>query len=339
MARARQIYTQRINRVLDHINTHIDGDLSLRRLSEIANLSQFHFHRIFHALTDETIGGYARRIRLERAASLMKASPRARITDVALEVGFAGIAEFSRAFKSHFGLTPGAWDRRSDLSDNRKNSKVLGAMTSYTAEELDGLRGKIQVQVRRLPAASFVYIRVANPYGNKRLVEAYHTLMRWIKERRMSHLDAVMLGMQQDDPGITAAEKCRYDLGFLFPTGACRDDVIAGVLRERGRHVPVAGIGTFDGKGGRKERAEFGLSVRQFPECRLATVHCRGDLAEVDRTWQFLYKNWLPRSAYDPADLPAMQLFVETPEEIGWTTFDLIAAIPLAPHRRSGDGW
>ena len=85
-------YHERVNRVLDYIGEHLDGELSLTRLSQVACFSPFHFHRIFQAVTGETLNSHVRRVRLERAALLMKASPRKRITDVAIEAGFAGSA-------------------------------------------------------------------------------------------------------------------------------------------------------------------------------------------------------------------------------------------------------
>src|SRR5947209_13459732 len=112
-------YAERVNRVLDYIGTHLDTDLSLTRLADVACFSRFHFHRIFQAVTGETLNSHVRRVRLERAALLMKASPRKRITDVAMEAGFAGTAEFSRAFRNHFDRTASSWDRRSPLKKSK----------------------------------------------------------------------------------------------------------------------------------------------------------------------------------------------------------------------------
>src|SRR5215813_10265059 len=95
-------YEERVNRVLDYVTQHLDGDLSLNKLARVSHFSSFHFHRIFHGITGETLNSFVRRARLERASQLMKAAPARRITDIALEVGFPGLAEFSRAFKTHF---------------------------------------------------------------------------------------------------------------------------------------------------------------------------------------------------------------------------------------------
>jgi AraC family transcriptional regulator len=119
MLRTKDHYQDRVNRVLDYISRHLDGELSLNRLSEIGCFSPFHFHRIFQAVTGETLNTHVRRVRLERAAVLLKASPRKRITHVAIETGFAGTAEFSRAFRNHYGRTASSWDRRSPLEKSK----------------------------------------------------------------------------------------------------------------------------------------------------------------------------------------------------------------------------
>src|ERR1700730_811674 len=134
--RRNQHYHDRVNRVLDYIAEHLDAELSLTRLSGIACFSPFHFHRIFQGVTGETLNSHVRRVRLERAAVLMKASPRKRITDVALEAGFAGTAEFSRAFKNHFDRTASSWDRGSPL-ETSKICKAPGMLSYYALEELE----------------------------------------------------------------------------------------------------------------------------------------------------------------------------------------------------------
>src|SRR5437899_12218246 len=105
MVRRNGHYHDRVNRVLDYIGEHLDGELSLAKLSEIGCFSPFHFHRIFQAVAGETLNSHVRRVRLERAALLMKTSPRKRITDVAIAAGFAGSAEVSRAFQNHSATT------------------------------------------------------------------------------------------------------------------------------------------------------------------------------------------------------------------------------------------
>jgi AraC-like DNA-binding protein len=200
--RRNQHYHDRVNRVLDYISEHLDGELSLTRLSAIGCFSPFHFHRIFQGVTGETLNSHVRRVRLERAALLMKTSPRKRITDVALATGFAGTAEFSRAFKNHFDRTASSWDRRSPL-EKSKICKAPEMLSFHTEEELHRWKAaakNVRVRVHRFSAFRYVYIRIYAPYGNTRLVDSYHALTAWLAERRTDIRDVVVIGMSLDDP-------------------------------------------------------------------------------------------------------------------------------------------
>ena len=75
-------YTARLNRVINYIDEHLDEPLSLQELAQVAAFSPFHFHRIFKALTGETLGAFVWRLRLERAANLLLWQPTTRVTDL-----------------------------------------------------------------------------------------------------------------------------------------------------------------------------------------------------------------------------------------------------------------
>jgi len=323
MAR-RNDHHNRVNRVLDYIAQHLDEELSLSKLSAVGCFSAFHFHRIFVSVTGETLNQHVRRVRLERAALLMKASPRKRITDVAIEVGFAGAAEFSRAFRSHFGRTASSWDRRSPL-EKSKICKAPESRPFYSVEELEQWKAAtgVQVRVNRLETFRYVYLRIFEPYGNHRLVDAYRAITAWLASRGTDFRDVSVIGMSQDDPAVTPSEKCRYDLGVAFPQ-SLGDGLLAEIVRSRGRAqraLPAPGPA---------ECARNGFSHRDLAPREIAGIHCSGDLGHVDRAWHYLYRVWLPEAAFDPADLPAMEIFVSLPEEIGWERFDLQACIPVA---------
>jgi len=315
-------YHQRVNRVLDYIGENLDAELSLERLSQIGCFSRFHFHRIFQAVTGETLNSHVRRVRLERAAALMKASPRKRITDVALEAGFAGTAEFSRAFRNHFGRTASSWDRRSPL-EKSKICKAPEMLPFYPLEELECWKAAANAEVRVGPfsVCRYVYIRVFAPHGNTKLMDAYHTLITWLAERRTDVRDVVFVGMSLDDPSVTPSEKCRYDLGVAFPKGS--GGMLGEIVRSRGGTAAEA-------LPGRTECDGRGLSMRDFGPQEVAAMHCTGDIFDIARAWQYLYRVWLPAADCEPADLPAMEVFVRLPEEIGWERFDLKACIPVA---------
>jgi AraC family transcriptional regulator len=85
-------YHQRINAVIAHVRENLDGDLSLEQLAKVANLSPFHFHRVFKSIAGETTYDLAVRLRL--AASLLRSMPKLSITTAALECGFGSLSVF-----------------------------------------------------------------------------------------------------------------------------------------------------------------------------------------------------------------------------------------------------
>jgi AraC family transcriptional regulator len=68
-------YGKRVDRVIDHIRAHLGDELTLARLAAVAAFSPFHFHRVFKAITGETLFELIQRLRLERAASALTAHP------------------------------------------------------------------------------------------------------------------------------------------------------------------------------------------------------------------------------------------------------------------------
>lgn len=321
--RRNQHYHHRINRVLDHISQHLAGDLSLARLSAIACFSPYHFHRLFQGATGETLNSHVRRVRLERAALLMRTSPAERITDVAVKVGFPGTAEFSRSFKAHFGRTASSWDRRSPL-ENSKICKAPDMLSFHTEEELERWKATNNVRPRmlRLNAFRYVYTRIFAPYANSQLLHRYRDLIAWLAERGTDLCDVVFIGMSLDDPSITPSENCRYDLGVAFPQRP--GGIIEEIIRARGGSGrPLPDIPA------QPECEARHLTLRDFTPQSVVSIHCIGDIAQEEFAWHYLYRMWLPASRYVPADLPAMELFVKLPEEIGWQTFDLETCIPV----------
>ena len=66
-----------------------------------------HLARTFRAIHQCTLGDYVRRLRVDRAATLLRTTRRP-LLDIALECGFAGAAQFSRSFRAVHATTPTA---------------------------------------------------------------------------------------------------------------------------------------------------------------------------------------------------------------------------------------
>jgi AraC family transcriptional regulator len=289
---------QRINAVIGHVRENLNDDLSLDTLARVAGFSPFHFHRLFKSITGETINEIVMRLRLERAIALLRAKPKLSITDAAFACGFKSVSVFSRAFKKQYGLNARHWDRQSPLK-NSKNGQVLDGFSRYTLENLSDFaeRDRFEVHIRSLPAQRLAYIRVFDSYSRfSQVKEAYQRLIAWYCQHGGSLENTTLYGMSQDTPDVTPLRLCRFDWCVTVPAGW---------------------------------QEEGAVSVMDFPACQVATVRCLGDIRQEDKAIQYLFRYWLPRSRYQPANLPGMEIYRRQPAELGWKTFDIDCAVPI----------
>ncbi|MEZ7926423.1 helix-turn-helix domain-containing protein, partial [Cloacibacterium sp.] len=108
-----QEHLARIRKVLDYIDQHLDDELPLEKLAEIGYYSPFHFHRIFRAVTRETLLGYITRKRMEKAAMMLSLKKEKSLEEIFLEIGFNSPSTFGKTFKKHFGISPAAFRKNS----------------------------------------------------------------------------------------------------------------------------------------------------------------------------------------------------------------------------------
>jgi AraC family transcriptional regulator len=101
----------RVTRVVRLLDSEPAADTSLARLAEEANLSPFHFLRVFQGVTGVTPHQYVLRTRL-RLAVVRLTTTSDRVSDVALESGFGDLSNFNRTFRAEFGASPRAYRRQ-----------------------------------------------------------------------------------------------------------------------------------------------------------------------------------------------------------------------------------
>jgi AraC-like DNA-binding protein len=103
-------YGERMERVTAYVFNHLDDDLDLNKLAEVACLSPYHWHRIYHAMRGETIAATVRRLRLHRATGWLANSDMP-IEEIAAKSGFGGVESFTRIFKAAYGMPPAKYRR------------------------------------------------------------------------------------------------------------------------------------------------------------------------------------------------------------------------------------
>jgi len=97
---------RRLSRVVELIDTRLEGRVVLRELADVAALSPFHFLRAFRRTTGLTPHAYVTARRMERASRMLHSSERP-VWEIARRLGYANPAHFRMAFRRAFGVAPG----------------------------------------------------------------------------------------------------------------------------------------------------------------------------------------------------------------------------------------
>jgi len=296
MSRNRDEYERRVNAVMDHVRRHLDRPLSLDELARVACFSPYHFHRLFTSIAGETLGSFTRRARLERAAYLMKASPRRPLGAIALDAGFSSQSDFSRVFRATYGVAPSAWDRVSVLRPQATSDD--GPPDSQAGPGRYGRPDPpIETTVRHHPACRVAYVRLRNPWGAPEAIPAaYDALRSWLEARGVRWRERALLAMSWDHYDATPLEKVTFDLGFSVPAGIDAADEVG---------------------------------IHELPPVAAVDAHSDGPMLRIAQAWDHLYLEWLPDSPYEPASLPAIKRFRRRPDETGWEHWDVDCSIAI----------
>jgi AraC family transcriptional regulator len=97
----------RLRAVVEYVQEHLDGGLTLGQLAAVARLSLYHFARQFKRATGLPPHRYVITRRVERAKQLLQAGGDVSLARVAARAGFADQSQFSHHFKRLVGVTPG----------------------------------------------------------------------------------------------------------------------------------------------------------------------------------------------------------------------------------------
>ena len=215
-------YIKRINKVLTFIDENLDTELSLHSISNVASYSPFHLHRLFKAITNETLNSFIIRKRIERAASMLIHNQEYSIAEISDKYGFNSDSSFSRTFKKMYGQSPSAF-RRSNLNNFSKISKVnskIGKVNFITDEYLCNISNlknwialNAKIEINQLPKMHLAYI---TQIGENGIENAFHRILQWATTKRtLAKGDGTVCRVFHDSFKVTDAKKVRMSIGIL----------------------------------------------------------------------------------------------------------------------------
>ena len=269
-------YAARFERVLAHIDAHLDDDLSIDRLCQVAALSKFHFHRQFAARFGVGVGRYVMLRRLQRAAHRLATRPADRVIDIALDSGYDSAEAFTRAFRQHTGVTPSHFRRAPQAIDWPAFSMLLAFHNHPPRPAMHPVR-IVDFPVTR--------VAVLTHRGDPRTVGAtVQRFIAWRREHRLPPATHATFNVFHDNPHEVDPATYRMDLCVALDT-----DVPPNPL---------------------------GITSQHLPSGRCAVLRHTGPDTALEAAIVHLYRDWLPTSGETPRDAPLFAQRVSFPPEV-----------------------
>jgi AraC family transcriptional regulator len=268
MKAALQNYHVRMQRVLDHIDRHLDGDLDVETLSRVAAFSKFHFHRQFTATFEVSVHRYVQLARMKRASRRLASTDVPSVTAIAMDAGYDAPDAFARAFRRRLGQSPSSFRKSPDWVpwlaafgplDNAR-SKLM--QISYTHDD---------VTIRDVPPTP---VAIMEHRGDRATLQ--DTIQRFIRWRKAAGLlpeqnPTFMIFHSEREPAVAADYRIDICVGTDQPVESNDAQVKHGVI-PGGRCAVL--------------RAANGASNNLEPEAL------------------YLYRDWLPVSGEEARDVP-----------------------------------
>lgn len=283
MMRVLDKYRARMQKVVDHVERHLDHDLDLETLSRVAAFSKYHFHRQFKAFYGISLHRYVQLARLQRASKQLAGPDGRSITEIALGAGYETPDAFARAFRQRFKQSPSDFRKSPEWEPwlqafrplNAARSRIM--QTTYTPD---------QVSIREVAPTR---VAIFEHRGDRRTIDA--TIQRFIAWRKAAGLSpqtspTFNVWYSERDP----ANPADYSM-----------DLCVGV--DAGYPIDLQ---------------DENVKAGEIPGGRCAVLRVTGDTHNLEPAALFLYREWLPGSGEEMRDFPIYcQRFFLSPPELG----------------------
>ena len=245
---------------IHYIEQHLREPLRAEDAAHSVHISHSHFHRLFLALTGETIGDYIRKRRLTEAAIELLGTNRP-ILEIAMDYQFESQAAFSRSFKQVYGVSPNQFRAKGMRPIVIEKGKLLGKRLRHRLDHIT-IEPSIVTLERAIPIVG---------------ISGWTTL----EQNCIPHIWDALLSRRQEIKGIVDPHtgygicKAATEIEFLEFTAQSPFQQIAGYETAYGSIIP--------------ERMEFCL----LDPGRYAVFEHRGPTKLLGVSYEYIWGTWL----------------------------------------------
>jgi AraC family transcriptional regulator len=229
-------YAKRFYAVLAYIDANLEGDLSVKTLSQVAHFSAFHFHRQFTGYVGVPVARYVQLMRLRRAAHRLVSPQDYSVLEAALDAGFESPEAFSRAFRRSFGMAPGVFSRQPNWQVWNESFVIPHHSRSII----------MQVQI-----VEFAEVRVATLEHHGAPAKLNESVRKFIDWRMASGQSPVAssrtFGIPYNNPDTTPPDEFRFAIcGEIHEKVRANATGVSEMIIPAGRCVVVRHVGSPD---------------------------------------------------------------------------------------------
>ena len=312
------VYLARIQQALQYIETNLNTNLSLSEVAKASHFSEFHFHRIFKGVMDETLNDYIGRRRMEKAANKLVCHQDLSITQIALESGFSSSANFAKAIKLYFGFSPS--QLRNPAKVHVKESKIGKIQSKYgkvfspsdlypthitTSDMTSAPNGvelgenqlkmgnKMDVKVKNLSEQKVWKLSSVGGYEESAIYQTWGQLIDFAQTQGVDETAQQRFAFCYDNPVLTPLNKCRYEAAIIMPEEAQSTTVSAPYF------------------------------MASIPAGKYAVHYYKGSGADAVQAHLRFYSDWLPQSGYEPDHFPIMEHYLNDARVDGFVEMEI----------------
>ncbi len=263
-------YLAQVQQGIDYIESNLEHDFALKDVAHAACISQWHFQRIFKALSNETLKSYIRSRRLANALDKLLHSDN-KIIDIAISAGFESQESFTRAFKQAFQMTPN--EARKIGDKNRFLKKIV-----FDSDYLKHINQNISLTPEIITQEEKHYIGMKTEYFSE------DTEKNNLGEKLPKLWDDFLLRMDE-------IKNITSDIGYgIIQQQLLNEPVQNADYSEAGlEYYSVYEVSSV-------ESIPTGMVSISTPKATYAIFRHQGDPIEVNKTINYIYSSWLMQS-------------------------------------------
>lgn len=261
-------YQARMQRVLAYIDAHLEDDLDLETLSQVAAFSKFHFHRQFTATFEVSVHRYVQLARIKRASHRLAGNEAESVTEIAMDAGYDAPDAFARAFRQRLGQSPSAFRKSPDWAPWLM---AFGPLDNARNKLMQIIFDDNDVTIRDVPP---VPVAMMEHRGDRATIPlTRERFLAWSRAHGLSPeigRPSFMVFRSEREPANPADYSMDLCVGFDRLIEANGEGVKAGVI----------------------------------PGGRYAVLRYPGNTNNLEPAGLYLYRGWLPKSGEEARDFP-----------------------------------